>query len=166
MLLLLCCAVLRPGYYAAAMTGPVITAAVLCPQKYYCAGGAPLGPFDPANPAGRNVQDLTVRPCPNGQWTQAPGASSLSQCCKQPGVTAQLNSNNSYSRLYKAGGLGQQRQGPANTEVCLAKELLLALREEQFDVLCLYSSGLGDLLSGVGDLLLSLLSAVLVDNLP
>jgi hypothetical protein len=73
-------AVLSPGFYAALTNGSRITAAQTCPQKYYCPGGTPLGPFNPANPAARPPQELTVVPCPDGMWTQQPGATGVSEC--------------------------------------------------------------------------------------
>lgn len=81
-----CClqtaAVLLPGYYAAARTGVEITLARPCPQNYYCPGGTPLGVFNPNNPGSRNVADTTLQSCPDGRWTQQPGATAATDCCK------------------------------------------------------------------------------------
>jgi hypothetical protein len=73
------CAVLLPGYYAAAVaaTGEIRSTSI-CPQKYWCGGGAAAAVFEPLNP----VPDQSIQACPFGTWTQERGAVSPEQCCK------------------------------------------------------------------------------------
>lgn len=76
-----CCllpAVLSPGFYAASISGSTITTAS-CPQKHYCAGGQPRGAFNLSSP---DASDTTIRPCPDGMWTNSTGSRSLSECCE------------------------------------------------------------------------------------
>jgi hypothetical protein len=72
------CAVLLPGYYAAAIaaTGEIRSAGI-CPQNYWCGGGSAAAVFDPLNPVSESI-----RACPFGTWTQERGAVSSEQCCK------------------------------------------------------------------------------------
>ena len=86
---ILCCmfycpaaAVVSPGYYASQMNGGIVTAVAVCPQKWYCGGGRPVGPFDPLRPTWIAPTDTTVKACPDGLWTQSMGATTLQQCCK------------------------------------------------------------------------------------
>lgn len=85
-------AVLLPGYYAAQMdaTNTYVLKTTICPQGYYCPGGAPNASFVPTQVTGRRLQQGPqattdgdkIIPCPNGAWTVEPGASSLEQCRK------------------------------------------------------------------------------------
>lgn len=80
----LCCAVVLPGFYAATMSGAVVRATRVCPQKYWCPGGTPRAPFDPTNPGGLDPAELTIRGCSNGMFTQATGAQALTNCSECP----------------------------------------------------------------------------------
>jgi hypothetical protein len=73
-------AVLLPGYCAAAMDGSRVVTAQQCPYKFYCPGGTPQGAFDPASPGARPPTETTVVPCPDGLWTQTPGAVGVDAC--------------------------------------------------------------------------------------
>lgn len=84
---LVCHAVLVAGYYAAAMSSGAVTEARPCPQKYFCPGGQPL---QQASLPAVNALDTTLQLCPNGLWTQAPGATKALDCCKLPGCSEPL----------------------------------------------------------------------------
>jgi hypothetical protein len=73
------CTQVVAGYYAAAMTGKVITATKPCPQKYYCTGGTPTGVFTPATP-NPDATNGTIFKCPKGTWTQDVASTALEQC--------------------------------------------------------------------------------------
>lgn len=78
-------AVLMPGYFAAAMDGPVVTSTVICPQGYYCPGGAANASFTPL-PVGANrrllqVEGQQIVRCSTG-WTVDVGSTSVEQCCE------------------------------------------------------------------------------------
>lgn len=45
-------------------------------------GGTPTQVFNPANPAGLNPADPTIKLCPSQMWTQERGAVSPEQCCE------------------------------------------------------------------------------------
>lgn len=75
-------AALQPGFYAARMESGVITAAAACPPAYWCPGGRPISPFDPARLAERSTADATIRSCPDGTQAQEAGATAVQQCCK------------------------------------------------------------------------------------
>lgn len=81
------CAVLLPGYYAAAMDGSgTVTAAAACPQKYYCPGAVTPGQaFDPSNPSGLSPSEPSIKQCPDGTWTQERAAIAPEQCLTPPG---------------------------------------------------------------------------------
>lgn len=70
------------GYYAKAMSGPVITEIAVCPQTYYCQGGKPLMPFDVTSPSLLSPADTTIKACPSGTWTEDVGATNVLQCCE------------------------------------------------------------------------------------
>jgi len=74
--------VVIPGHYARQMRGAIITAVAVCPQKYYCPGGRPIGAFDPLKPTWLATNDPTIKLCPNGTWTQAVSSTALQQCCE------------------------------------------------------------------------------------
>lgn len=76
------CAVLLPGFHAAAIAGSgEVTAAAACPQNFYCPSGVPGNAFDPANPDAFPAEP-TIQRCPSGTWTQDRGSVSPEQCCK------------------------------------------------------------------------------------
>jgi len=85
------CAVLLPGYSPLNITEGEITATQPCPQKYYCPGGSPNAAFNPA--VSVETYGTTVVPCPNGTFTQAPGASADDQCSEW------LNTNTGHDLL-------------------------------------------------------------------
>jgi hypothetical protein len=76
------CSLVAAGLYAAAMTGPVVTATRRCPQRMWCPGGRPEAAFNAAlAPAvALAANESTIQQCPDGTWTQAPGAASVEQC--------------------------------------------------------------------------------------
>jgi hypothetical protein len=74
-------AVLRIPFYAAAIAADgTITEARVCPQNYLCPGGIPESAFDPQQPAALSASEKTIKRCPNGLWTQDPGAYYVKQC--------------------------------------------------------------------------------------
>jgi hypothetical protein len=85
--------VLKPGYYATSIVGGVITAAAICPQKYYCPGGSPNGTFSPLNAAALSPSEPTIKLCPQGLWTIDAGSTSISQCLTPPGYYTTTGSN-------------------------------------------------------------------------
>jgi hypothetical protein len=82
------CSVLMPGYYAAAVDGTIVTKTVICPQGYFCPGGAPNTSFAPVEAriqGGRRllqVDDFAdkINKCPGDAWTVEPGATNIEQC--------------------------------------------------------------------------------------
>lgn len=87
------CSVLMPGYYAAEVVGTVVTKTVICPQGFWCPGGAPNTSFVPSEArinGGRRLQQTVddfndkINKCPGDAWTVEPGATSIEQCCKYP----------------------------------------------------------------------------------
>lgn len=81
------CNVLEAGWYATGLTGSQVTGAALCPQKFYCPGGAATTQADgtaDAPTAGLNL-------CPNSKWTQGLGASSPNACMVPPGYGTDSN---------------------------------------------------------------------------
>lgn len=71
------------GYHAISFsTTGAINATAICPQSYVCPGGvvsqAELGMRRLAQAA----TSATIVPCPDGLWTQLPGATSMEQCCE------------------------------------------------------------------------------------
>lgn len=102
------------------MTGRIITSVVICPQKYYCAGGVPIAPFDPAQPSWLSPVDPTIKACPGGLWTEGVGARVLEQCCEYQqlwGVTGGLDTRVVLARLHPdqlpatATGIGSSAYG-------------------------------------------------------
>jgi len=85
LLLLLCNAVLKPGFYAVAISVPgrAITAAAVCPQGFVCPGDTlPVAAFDVNNPTALSATEPSIQACPDALWTKEPGATSPNQCCK------------------------------------------------------------------------------------
>lgn len=62
------------------MSGSIITAVSVCPQKFYCRGGVPVRAFDPDRPTWIAVGDNTIRVCPDGTWTQNIASVDAAQC--------------------------------------------------------------------------------------
>ena len=69
-------AVVKSGYYAVnlAATG-VVNATAVCPQNFVCEGGIPTAAGLP-----QDASSEAVYPCPDGMWTQEPGAMDKRQC--------------------------------------------------------------------------------------
>jgi hypothetical protein len=76
--------------YATAMNDTAVIAARPCPQKYYCPGGVPLAPVDPAMLAALNPAEATIKQCPDGTWTPGQQAASAEECCKCPRALTRL----------------------------------------------------------------------------
>jgi hypothetical protein len=76
------CTVMLPGAYPVQMNGSAVLEAKLCPQMFYCGGGVPLGPVNPANLAALNPAEPTIKACPDGSWTLALQAASVEECCE------------------------------------------------------------------------------------
>lgn len=76
------CAVLKLGFYAAAMQpgSSTITATGVCPQGYLCGGGRPRSTFNPADPTALRASETTIVRCPDGMWTKDVGATASQQC--------------------------------------------------------------------------------------
>lgn len=73
------CTVVLPSYYPASITAAgAVNLTQLCPQSFFCAGGAPTAAFNPAAPS--VLAGTTVAACADGTWTQGVGATQASQC--------------------------------------------------------------------------------------
>jgi hypothetical protein len=51
-------------------------------QKFICPGGLPKSAFDPTNPSALSADELTIKACADGMWTQEPGSWTTTQCSK------------------------------------------------------------------------------------
>lgn len=74
------CKVLVPKYMAIELESGYILRTRLCPQNFYCSGGSAIVAFNAANATtfGTNMSGAVL--CPDGLWTQKPGASSPNVC--------------------------------------------------------------------------------------
>lgn len=74
-------AVVTRGYYASSFdTDGAVNGTTICPQGSYCPGGNQT-----AVTSGRRLAQTIstgIITCPNGQWTQLPGAYTAEQCCE------------------------------------------------------------------------------------
>lgn len=79
------CDQLVAGYYASTIDADgKISAAVRCPQKFYCPGGAPgTTTFNTSDVA--SADGTTIIACDNGAWTFGLGSTAVSQCLTPPG---------------------------------------------------------------------------------
>lgn len=75
-------AVLEPGWYAKNISDGVITAAMPCPQGYWCPGGAAQSIFDPAAPELLLPSEPSIKACPSGLWTVDLASTTVNECCE------------------------------------------------------------------------------------
>lgn len=74
--------VLQPGFFAVKLGPGTITQAQLCPQNYFCQGGAPSSTFDPSNPGSLSPSEPSIKRCANGMWTLDIASYAVEQCCE------------------------------------------------------------------------------------